>query len=821
VEGNPVDLAPTVRAFSQQEMVNPIETAEDRDVKTVREFLDDRRPNRKALKVLYVGETAVDAELAQRELSLIAPHIVLDVATSLPDAVCRVEGGGSGVAFDLILANLHASDGMAIGLVEHMRHHGIEIPLVVITGHEGAAVSALSAVADNYVVKRDGYVARLPTVIEQTVNRHRAFVTLTASPLRVLYAERTAAVAELTRRHFVEHAPFIRLSVAGSAEEVLHTLTPGARNAKDDYDVLLLDCILPDMNAIDLIKEVREDRGLDVPIVLVTEQDDEQTALRALKLGATDYIRKASGYLYRLPRAIENACHLSRLRRETEALAESELRYRTLFESAPVGIWTTDPTGCYTTANPAALRLWAQPALGRTDAEMLPQELSAARRAVEQRVMATGEDCSREEVIQTPLGLRTLLTRTIALRHISGTLAGTLSTGLDITEQKSLEAQLMQSQKMEAIGRLAGGVAHDFNNLLTIIGGYADLLSRNKYPAAGEDHDSIEEIQRAVTQAAGLTRQLLVFSRRQVLQFEALDLNILVADLAKMLQRLIGEDVKLVTALAPAAEHVLADAVQIDQVLVNLAVNARDAMPAGGTLTIETANVLVEEGAAPGNSNIPPGRYVRLSVSDTGFGMDRETLSHIFEPFFTTKGVGKGTGLGLSTVYGIVRQSRGHFMVWSEPGRGTVFEVYFPATQPQETAVAPVKFHTLLDTGIILLLEDERAVRKLAAAVLREGGFTVMEAEAGTEALSISEQISLPIRLLITDIVLPGIGGPDVAAQLQGQRPAMKVLFISGYSDETIARQGIPSSASFLAKPFSPEVLLAKVREVLGASGPG
>jgi PAS domain S-box-containing protein len=773
------------------------------------------------MNVLYVEDAAADADLTSLELCLAAPHIVLEVATSLRNAARRMEDAGSGVPFDLILADFHLPDGTAIDLAAHMCHSGIKIPLVVITGadDEDAAVSAVRAGADNYVAKRNGYLARLPAVLEQTLNRHRAGVARIASPLRVLYAEHRAADVDRTRRHFVKNAPFIRLSVAGSAEEVLHILTPGARNARDDYDVLLLDCRLPGMNAVALMKELREDRGLDIPIVLVIVQGDEETALHALKLGATDYINKTPGYLFRLPSALENACHLSRLRRETAALGESELRYRTLFESAPVGIWTTDPAGRHTSANPAARRFWAQPPLGRTDAEMLPQELSAVRRDVEQRVMATGEDCSREEVIKTPLGLRTLLTRTIALRHTSGTLAGTLSTALDITEQKSLEAQLIQSQKLEAIGRLAGGVAHDFNNLLTIIGGYADLLSQ-KYPAGDEDHASIVEIQRAATQAASLTRQLLVFSRRQVLQFEALDLNILIADLAKMLQRLIGEDVKLVTTLAPAVEYVLADARQIDQVLVNLAVNARDAMPEGGTLVIETSNVLVEEGAVPGNPDIPPARYVRLSVRDTGFGMDQETLSHIFEPFFTTKEAGKGTGLGLSTVYGIVRQSLGHFVVRSEPGEGTVFEVYFPATQPQETAVAPVKSPTPMDTGTILLLEDDSSVRRLAAAVLRKGGFAVMEAKAGTEALSLSERISLPIRLLITDIVLPGMGGPAVAARLQGQRPAMKVLFISGYSDETIARQGIPrTGASFLAKPFSPEALLAKVREVLGAPG--
>lgn len=394
----------------------------------------------------------------------------------------------------------------------------------------------------------------------------------------------------------------------------------------------------------------------------------------------------------------------------------------------------------------------------------------------------------------------------------------------DITERKRAEEalyrsqeQLRQSQKMEAVGRLAGGVAHDFNNLLTAIRGYSELLLTSLSP---EDplREDIEEIKKAATRAASLTYQLLVFSRRQVFTSQVLDLNTVVINTEKMLRRLIGEDINLVTRLEPMLGCVKADPGQIEQVILNLAINARDAMPQGGTLIIETANVELDTASARQHIGAQAGSYVMLAVTDTGCGMDAETRSHIFEPFFTTKEQGKGTGLGLSTVYGIVTQNDGHISVYSELGRGTTFKIYLPQVNGVVEAAAEERILSTPLQGLetILVVEDEEAVRRLARRVLRESGYTVLEAHHGSEALLICERYEGPIPLLLTDVVMPGMGGRELAERLRPLRPEMKVLYMSGYADNAIFHHTmLGPDAAFLEKPFTPELLTRKVRAVL------
>jgi two-component system cell cycle sensor histidine kinase/response regulator CckA len=386
----------------------------------------------------------------------------------------------------------------------------------------------------------------------------------------------------------------------------------------------------------------------------------------------------------------------------------------------------------------------------------------------------------------------------------------------DITERRSLEEQLRQSQKMDAIGRLAGGVAHDFNNLLTAILGYGALIGR-ELPDGHPTRRRAEEIVKAATRAASLTRQLLTLSRGQVLESTVLNLNAVVADMENMLQRLIGEDIEVVTSFDPALSPVKADAGQMEQVVLNLAINARDAMPRGGRLTIETANVELDHAYARGHIDITPGPYVMLAVSDTGCGMDAETQSHIFEPFFTTKGPGQGTGLGLATVYGIVKQSGGAVGVYSEVGRGSTFKVYVPRmaggvgrrepTRPQELARGSER---------ILLVEDETVVRDLAAGLLRVSGYKVLEAGDPSQALALLANDDERIDLMVTDIVMPRMSGPDLARQLGGPRPEMKVLYVSGYAGSHVTHDAaLPPGSAFLPKPFTLEALTRKVREVL------
>ena len=385
-------------------------------------------------------------------------------------------------------------------------------------------------------------------------------------------------------------------------------------------------------------------------------------------------------------------------------------------------------------------------------------------------------------------------------------------------ELRSTEDQLLHAQKMEAVGRLAGGVAHDFNNMLSVIIGYANLM-KDELPADSPQRADLEQIRAAGERAADLTRQLLAFSRKQVLQPVVLDLNEVVSQVSKMLKRLIGEDIRLVSILDPKLSRIKADPGQLEQIIMNLAINARDAMSQGGKLTIETGQTELDADYAAEHPDVVPGNYVFLAVSDTGIGMDAATRARIFEPFFTTKGVGAGTGLGLPMVYGIVKQSGGSIWVYSEVGQGTTFKIYLPAIDAPATTkpVAPVAQQSGAG-ATVLLVEDEPGVRKVARRVLEEAGYKVLEADGAEPAFALFDQHADSIDMLLTDVVLPGKGGPAIAAELQSRRPGLKVLFMSGYTDNAIVHHGVlDPGIAFLEKPFRPAALLAKVREVLDA----
>jgi PAS domain S-box-containing protein len=401
-----------------------------------------------------------------------------------------------------------------------------------------------------------------------------------------------------------------------------------------------------------------------------------------------------------------------------------------------------------------------------------------------------------------------------------GRFLGILSLAQDITERRQLEEQFRQAQKMEAVGRLAGGVAHDINNLLTVITGYGELVL-SILPPTHPARELVREIRNAGERAAALTRQLLAFSRKTVLEPKVLDLNTQVREMEKLLRRLIGEDVELTTSLSPDLGRVKTDPGQLEQVLVNLCVNARDAMPHGGKITLETKNAQLDAAYAQDHPDVQPGPYVLLAVSDTGHGMDAATQARIFEPFFTTKEQGKGTGLGLAMVYGFIKQSSGHIAVYSEPGRRATFKLYLPQVQGM---VSSSKSSPGLTKGTetVFLVEDEDGVRALARHLLQSCGYTVLEASNGKEALRIAERHLGTIHLLITDVVMPqGLGGRQVAEAVRARHPEARVLFVSGYTDDAVVRHGIlEERTSFLQKPFTPAALAQKVREVLDLGMP-
>ena len=393
---------------------------------------------------------------------------------------------------------------------------------------------------------------------------------------------------------------------------------------------------------------------------------------------------------------------------------------------------------------------------------------------------------------------------------------------VDVTDHQQLEEEFRQAQKMEAVGRLAGGVAHDFNNLLTIISGYAQL-AQDLLETESPLRSYMDEILKAGDRASALVRRLLAFTRRQSMEPQVLDLNSVVKGTEKMVRRLIGEDIEVVTVLPPELGAIRSDPAQLEQVIINLAVNARDAMPNGGKLIFETANVQLDQTYADTHSAVTPGPYVMLAVSDTGSGMDAHTRAHVFEPFFTTKEKGKGTGLGLATVYGIVKQSRGNIWVYSELGVGTTFKIYLPRVVASMEPAQPLLIRTSQPQGseTILLVEDEESIRSLVLRILQAHGYTVLEAGRPYEALEISKRFDGPIHLLFTDVVMPQMSGREVAERISAARPNTKILYMSGYTDQAIAHHGVLNpGVPFLQKPFTPEALTLKVREVLDTVPP-
>jgi two-component system, cell cycle sensor histidine kinase and response regulator CckA len=513
-----------------------------------------------------------------------------------------------------------------------------------------------------------------------------------------------------------------------------------------------------------------------------------------------------------------------------EALIKSQEKYIDLYENANDMIFTVDLLGNFTTVNRAAytsLGYRVEELLGKNLGDVLTPESSNDAMATLQRAMAEKSDLMETQPWEfegfKKDGTRMLFEVRARLILEDGNIMGVQGIARDITERKQaeeekafLQEQLRQSQKMEAIGRLAGGIAHDFNNLLTIIKGYS-TLSFMELKEGDPLKGSLGEILKATERAANLTRQLLAFSRRQAMEMKVLDLNGILKDMDKMLRRVIGEDIALVVHLAEDLGRTKTDPGQIEQVIMNLVVNARDAMPDGGKLTIETANVELDEAYARAHIAVKPGRYLMLSVSDTGVGMTREVKERVFEPFFTTKGTGKGTGLGLSTVYGIVKQSGGNIWIYSEPGRGTTLKIYLPRVD-EPIEVFKEKFEEDLPRGseTILVVEDEEEVRKLAARVLQRQGYKVLEAPQGGDALLICEQHQDPIHLMLTDVVMPGMSGHQLAKRLESLQPRMKVLYMSGYTNNAIAQHGVlGEGVNYIQKPFTVDGLARKVREVL------
>ena len=529
------------------------------------------------------------------------------------------------------------------------------------------------------------------------------------------------------------------------------------------------------------------------------------------------YVEKDKELLTFVARQVASAVEL---KRNELALRRSEARYRSLVQSAVYGIYRSSLEGRFLDVNPALIAM-----LGYGSAEEVllldPEKDVFAQAEEHERLIEEFRRSGRLDGFEVKWKRKGGGTITVRISGRAVTSADEPADVLeaiaeDVTDRRALEDQFRQAQKMEAVGRLAGGVAHDFNNLLMVISGYAEVILA-QLDAADPLHEKGRAIQLAADRATTLTRQLLAFSRKQLLELKVVDVNAIVQDMERLLRPLIGENIDLVTILSPEAAHTRADAGQLEQVIMNLVVNAKDAMPAGGRLTLRMENLTVDDNHRRGPQFIRPGRYVTLQVSDTGMGMDRETQSRIFEPFFTTKEKGKGTGLGLSTVYGIVKQSGGYVMVHSELGRGTTFHIYLPLVEgaAEKSSAAPPD--AVGGTETILLVEDEESVRQLVRDTLAGKGYAVLEAENGETGIAAAAQHQGRIDLVITDVMMPGMGGREMVEELIKARPATRVLYLSGYTEDAILNDGsVHQATAFLQKPFTLQNLSRKVREVLG-----
>jgi two-component system cell cycle sensor histidine kinase/response regulator CckA len=652
-------------------------------------------------------------------------------------------------------------------------------------------------------------------------------------PTRVLIVDDERKSRELLEV-MLSAAGFV-LQVAINGEEAL------ALVAAEPPDLILLDLRLPGIDGYQVVAAIKGSvTTKNIPIIIVTALEEREARIRALTAGAEDYLTKPVDHV-ELSARVRNLLRLKaygdyhdkygqllegEVDSRTADLIESERVYRSTFDAAPVGIVHVGLDGRWLRVNQRLCDL-----LGYTREELQggsvpdfvqPDERAEANETETWRRMVSGSldryVIDEREYRKQDGGVLWARVNVSAHRDAEGRAQHFISVVEDITERRELEARVRQAGKMDAIGRLAAGVAHDFNNLLSIVLSYSEILALNLREGDPMRAD-LGEIRGAGLRAVALTRQLLAFSRQQVLEPKIVDLCEVVSGMEMMLQRLIGEDVELTVIGTIGRGRVLVDPGQVEQVIMNLAINARDAMPGGGKLTIETTLVELDEAYISQHVGVKPGPHVMLAVSDTGLGIDRATQARMFEPFFTTKAVGTGTGLGLATVFGIVRQSGGAIWVYSEPGSGTTFKLYFPTTDrvaPTASTAPTEERRTLRGSETILLIEDEDSVRALARTILQRYGYKVLEARGGGDALLLSEQYEETIHLLLTDVVMPRVSGRQLAERLAPLRSDMKVLYMSGYTDDAVMRHGIlEATVAFIQKPITPERLGLKVREVL------
>jgi len=751
------------------------------------------------LHLLLLEHADVDVELCLAELDRGGFDVRADVVATQVDFETQIRAN----TYDVVLADYRLPGWTGMGALAVLQEYRGEVPLILVTGTLGEelAVDCLRQGVADYVIKQN--LARLPLVVRRVLEeRHareegaraqdtirRLTLAVDQSPASVIITD-TAGRIEYVNQRFVEMTGYSALESLGQSPRLLKSGQTPPQVYEDMWQTIQRGQVWHG----ELQNRTKNDT-LTWHSVTISPVRDPQGAVTHFLATQEDITER---------------------KHAEEALAESEALYRKVIEASFDAIDITEE-GVVREANQGFAEMFGytlDEVKGRPMLDFVADESVDAVR----RRKIDGVEGSYELVGKRKDGTKILVEATAKSHHIAGRPVR-LTALRDVTEKRQLEEQYRQAQKMEAVGRLAGGVAHDFNNQLTVITSCTELLLMDT-----EEHDprrdNLEEIRKAAQGAAALTRQLLAFSRQQVVEPKLVTIEEVVASAEKMLKRLIGEDVELVAVLSEAPATVKIDPSQLEQVIMNLAVNARDAMPDGGRLTLETSAVELGETYARTHWPAMPGRFAVLAVSDTGIGMTDQTRAQIFEPFFTTKEIGKGTGLGLATVYGIVKQSGGFIWVYSEPGQGATFRIYLPRVDETPTPSQPVPTTaSLLGTETILLTEDAPALRGMARQILERYGYTVLEAPDGKEALLLALFRPGPIHLLLTDVVMPGMSGRELAERFTAHRPDVKVLYMSGYTDDAVVRHGVlRPGIAYLQKPFTPESLALKVREVLDSA---
>jgi PAS domain S-box-containing protein len=774
------------------------------------------------MKILYIEDNPVDIDLTLRTFKKQAPHINVTTAKSQAQAL-KIIKKATFSTYDLVLTDMHLQDGDGIAVLSHIRGHSLPVAVVILTGQgdEEAAVSALKAGADDYVAKKGDYLDRLPDLLEAALASYCKTRDIGVQRLKVLYLEHNPADVDLTRRHLERHAPHIRMDAIFTVSDFYQQLNQP--NSLTPYSALLLDYRLPQENALEIVKKIKAVTHSDIPVILVTGKGDEEIAVNALKLGVFDYVTKDQGYLFKLPSIVENAYYSKRLSLEHEALLESEKRYRSLFEDNHVAMLVIDPeTSDIIDANPAAVAFygWTHKELtaksiheiNTLTTETLDLEISKAVK--EKRIhfifkhqIADGS-IRDVEVFSSPIdmGGRSLLYSMI----------------YDITqrlqaerEKEKLHNMLIQAKKMESFGQLAGGIAHDFNNLLSSIIGFTELALTETVKGS-EMEDDLQEVYIAGKRAKELVSQILAFARQSDEEVKPIRISPIAKEVLKLIRSSTPSTIEIKHDIN-SNSYMLGNAVQIHQVIMNLCSNAVHAMEKdGGILRLDVKDVVTDSEIYLIGRTLKPGKYIALTVSDTGGGIPEENIRQIFEPYFTTKPLGEGTGMGLSMVYGIVESYNGRITVDSKLLKGTTFTIYLPMTDQRAETGHYESEHLQGGNETILFVDDEAPIAKMGQKILEDLGYSVTTMINSADALEHFRSIPESFDLVITDMTMPNLTGDALAAELMTIRPDIPVILCTGYSkkisDDSVADIGI---RALIYKPVVKSDWAKTVRTVL------